>query len=572
MSLTASRLLRRLKRYGIMLAIILFAHPAFSQTPVQYRFTYSATTFGEEMTVDPSSGQLLYRPITIQPFTFQIVSDGFIGLGAFPISAFAIHDGSYTYVFDRAYACGRTGPASTLIFLSGDIRLLGDCVGGSFSFEAGHNTGNPYAFFFVNLPTPLPTSAAIYNLPGGINRGEPFPNVLGAEVSAELCGINLVCAVDRLFSGNLTLEVRDCFGTGQIQLWTLSQDSSTWTVQINGVDPRQPTHTPFKWIWGDGAVTTGWFPQTHTYVGAAAGDPHIVTVIATEDDGTIDCAELTVFLSGTAPLTITTSSLPSITAGQTYTSTLQATGGTPPYSWSVRGRSGLLPYGFFPEHVTFNNATISTDATRVTAGIYRLTFSVTDAVGTNAAADLDLEVSCNDFDLDNLNAQYVLDGVLDITGRVLTAPACQDFTRSFPAFNDGLSVWALVRSPLTTNQGDGLTAWLQALALSQAPGGPHREITSVYRTPNHNAQISVLAARTSRHMWGDAVDLNNNTNSMDEWNAMLAAARDAGMDHYENVAAICSVPNGCTNGVPRHFHSEWRDSGAGAFQHGPGGQ
>ena len=48
------------------------------------------------------------------------------------------------------------------------------------------------------------------------------------------------------------------------------------------------------------------------------------------------------------PLTITTTALPAATAGVAYSATLAATGGTPPYTWSLA--SGTLPAGTGPPH------------------------------------------------------------------------------------------------------------------------------------------------------------------------------------------------------------------------------
>lgn len=48
---------------------------------------------------------------------------------------------------------------------------------------------------------------------------------------------------------------------------------------------------------------------------------------------------------GPARLSITTSSLPDAIVGQAYNQTLTATGGSPPYSWSLAPNSGLLPPG-----------------------------------------------------------------------------------------------------------------------------------------------------------------------------------------------------------------------------------
>jgi hypothetical protein len=77
--------------------------------------------------------------------------------------------------------------------------------------------------------------------------------------------------------------------SGQIQLSVISSDPTTFTVTVNGLDPSQPTQTPFDWAWGDGTFSSGWFPQTHTYANAG---PFPLFLIANEDDGSTDCAEL----------------------------------------------------------------------------------------------------------------------------------------------------------------------------------------------------------------------------------------------------------------------------------------
>lgn len=84
---------------------------------------------------------------------------------------------------------------------------------------------------------------------------------------------------------------------------------------------------------------------------------------------------------------ITTSSLPAGTVGAAYSATLQASGGTPPYSWSLK--SGSLPAG-----VSLSAAgTISgTPSSAGTAG--SLIFEVTDA-DKNSASSGDLSLKVN---------------------------------------------------------------------------------------------------------------------------------------------------------------------------------
>jgi hypothetical protein len=84
-------------------------------------------------------------------------------------------------------------------------------------------------------------------------------------------------------------------------------------------------------------------------------------------------------------LQITTSSLPQSTVGATYTQTLSASGGTPPFSWSVA--SGSLPPGLAVDSGGTINGTTSA------AGSYTFTVKVSDSAGANAAMNFSLTIN-----------------------------------------------------------------------------------------------------------------------------------------------------------------------------------
>ena len=76
-----------------------------------------------------------------------------------------------------------------------------------------------------------------------------------------------------------------------------------------------------------------------------------------------------------AQLQITTTSVPAVTQYQSYSTTLTATGGTPPYSWSVVSSSGVS----LPEGMSLNASTGVVSATQVNGqGGYAVTVQVTD--------------------------------------------------------------------------------------------------------------------------------------------------------------------------------------------------
>jgi subtilisin family serine protease len=83
--------------------------------------------------------------------------------------------------------------------------------------------------------------------------------------------------------------------------------------------------------------------------------------------------------------TVTTTSLPGGTVGTAYSETLQATGGTPPYSWSVT--SGSLPDG-----LALNPTTGAVSGTPTSAGTSSFTVQVIDSASQSDTQDLSIEV------------------------------------------------------------------------------------------------------------------------------------------------------------------------------------
>src|SRR6267143_1477992 len=74
------------------------------------------------------------------------------------------------------------------------------------------------------------------------------------------------------------------------------------------------------------------------------------------------------------PLSITTSSLPSGQVQVSYSTALQATGGTPPYAWSVL--SGQLPTNLA---LSASSGTIS--GTPTVAGVFSFVIQLSESVG-----------------------------------------------------------------------------------------------------------------------------------------------------------------------------------------------
>jgi hypothetical protein len=150
---------------------------------------------------------------------------------------------------------------------------------------------------------------------------------------------------------------------------------------------------------------------------------------------------------------------------------------------------------------------------------------------------------------DTIKQEYVTYGVM-------LNPQCSWFTQTahsqyfaFAELNvNGVYSWALIKQPLTVNQTQlyGLDRWRQLIGSAQTTN-------SVYRSPAHNA--SAGGAPQSRHMYGDAVDLRNVTQSQQEYDAKaLSADRNSPLP---NARADYVEPTNLACGL-QCVHADWR--------------
>jgi len=144
--------------------------------------------------------------------------------------------------------------------------------------------------------------------------------------------------------------------------------------------------SPFTWTVSSGSLPSGLALGTsttdsNTISGTPTGQTSTFTVKASDATGVATTQQFTV----TVALAVLTSSLPSSTMNSSYTATLQAGGGTPPYSWS---ETGALPTG-----LSLDSSTGGISGTPSEAGTSNFTVTVTDSKSATATASLSITIS-----------------------------------------------------------------------------------------------------------------------------------------------------------------------------------
>lgn len=146
--------------------------------------------------------------------------------------------------------------------------------------------------------------------------------------------------------------------------------------------------SPYKWSLASGALPAG---MTLSTLGVLAGTPSQngtfnFTVSATDSETTPVVATQSLTLPVQAPLSITTASLPSGQVNTAYNTTVAASGGVAPYSWSIY--SGALPTG-----VSLASSTGVIFGTPSASGPFNVTFTVQDAQGTSTRDSFSITIA-----------------------------------------------------------------------------------------------------------------------------------------------------------------------------------
>jgi hypothetical protein len=144
---------------------------------------------------------------------------------------------------------------------------------------------------------------------------------------------------------------------------------------------------PYKWSVAAGILPKGLSLQSST--GTLSGTPtttgtYGVMFAVADNTGDVSTQTLSVTIDTTSALTIVTTNLPGATINKSYSASLQASGGTTPYAWSVK--AGTLPPGLSLS----SGGVISGTPTKT--GAYAATFGISDTTNQTASQSLSITV------------------------------------------------------------------------------------------------------------------------------------------------------------------------------------
>lgn len=156
--------------------------------------------------------------------------------------------------------------------------------------------------------------------------------------------------------------------------------SASFSVTATGSSPLS-----YQWQKSSAAISGATAATYTTPATTSADNGAQFNVVVTNSKGSVTSSMATLTVTAGSSIQITTPSLPNGTVQTAYSATLQATGGTTPYTWSVT--SGSLSAG-----LSLASSTGIISGTPTTAGTSTFTIQVTDNGGNKASAGFTITI------------------------------------------------------------------------------------------------------------------------------------------------------------------------------------
>src|SRR6266480_3907733 len=157
--------------------------------------------------------------------------------------------------------------------------------------------------------------------------------------------------------------------------------TATFMVVATGTAPLS-----YQWQKNGTAISGATSASYTTPATTSADNGALFRVMISNSVGSVTSNTATLTVNPTPVFQITTTSLPAGRIQGAYSATLQATGGTPPYTWSQ-------PSGQLPPGLTLAPSSGTISGTPTTAGQFTSTIQVQDTVAQTASASLTITIN-----------------------------------------------------------------------------------------------------------------------------------------------------------------------------------
>ncbi|MGB7847743.1 MAG: putative Ig domain-containing protein [Candidatus Acidiferrum sp.] len=233
-------------------------------------------------------------------------------------------------------------------------------------------------------------------VPGGLNFNTSSGAITGTPTASGTFPFTAQVkdSTNTTATGNFSITVNAALAVSTGSTLTAGTQGTSYSTNLAATGGV----TPYTWTVvspGTGSLPAGLQLSSG---GQLSGIPTVsgtfpFTVQVADTEGGTATANLSLTLGAAAALAVTTSgSLPGGTAGAVYpTTTLAATGGIQPYTWSITSAAGTFPPGLNLD--TTNGSTSGQiTGTPSTPGTYNFTVQVTDSAANTASASLSITV------------------------------------------------------------------------------------------------------------------------------------------------------------------------------------
>jgi hypothetical protein len=264
--------------------------------------------------------------------------------------------------------------------------LAGGTAGTAYTATVTATGGvTPYSWTATGLPTGLTlTSATPSATISGTTDAVGTVSVKATVTDSESPAVS----ASATFSLTIAQAAALSISTTSLPSGTVNSSYSEKLSATGGV-------TPYQWTKISGALPTGLTLSTDGTISGtptATGDFSFgVTLKDAESPAQTASATVSITINAvSAGLNITTASpLPGATEGSSYTTAISASGGTPPYTWTL-GSGSTLPAG-----LSLNSASpsASISGTPTATGTFQFTVDVKDSAGTPATASASFQIT-----------------------------------------------------------------------------------------------------------------------------------------------------------------------------------